>query len=324
MLRSILLGWLLAACHTPPAAPNPIEAGALRASVARAREDAIVVCGRRYAVDAPVRLWTEDPFYDAYSTVPRFSSEGPDGLRYHPGRKARSPELAGRVAREGWTLRNLREQVDLFVLHYDVAGTSESCFKILQDRRELSVHFLLDVDGTIYQTLDLREQAWHARQANPRSVGIEIANIGAYEPGKKSALDKWYVRDRGGVSLRLPETLGDGGVRSKGFIARPARHRRVRGTVHGVTYEQYDFTPQQYRSLVALTAALNEAFPNIELQIPRDGRGAIRSDALSASEFERYRGIIGHQHLTEAKRDPGPAFDWERFLSDAQRASARY
>ena len=34
---------------------------------------------------------------------------------------------------------------------------------------------MLDVDGTIYQTLDVKERAWHATTSNTRAVGIEIA-----------------------------------------------------------------------------------------------------------------------------------------------------
>jgi N-acetyl-anhydromuramyl-L-alanine amidase AmpD len=37
---------------------------------------------------------------------------------------------------------------------------------------------MLDLDGTIYQTLDLKERASHATIANSRSIGIEIANMG--------------------------------------------------------------------------------------------------------------------------------------------------
>ena len=47
---------------------------------------------------------------------------------------------------------------------------------------------MLDLDGTIYQTLDLKERAWHATTSNSRSVGIEIANIGAYPPTAKTPL----------------------------------------------------------------------------------------------------------------------------------------
>src|SRR5690606_13996805 len=64
------------------------------------------------------------------------------------------------------------------VIHYDAAGSSRRCFEILQ-KRGLSAHFLIDTDGTIYQTLDLKERAWHAGPANGRAVGIEIAHVGA-------------------------------------------------------------------------------------------------------------------------------------------------
>ena len=47
---------------------------------------------------------------------------------------------------------------------------------------------MLDLDGTIYQTLDLKEGAWHATDANGRSIGIEIANIGAFtDPESRTA-----------------------------------------------------------------------------------------------------------------------------------------
>ncbi len=40
------------------------------------------------------------------------------------------------------------------------------------------------------QTLDLKERAWHASTANTRSIGIEIANIGAYP--KTEPFKRWY------------------------------------------------------------------------------------------------------------------------------------
>src|SRR5262245_43453849 len=63
------------------------------------------------------------------------------------------PETFERVRGGGWDLDALRKVVDQFVIHYDVCGTSRACFRVLHDTRGLSVHFLLDVDGTIYQTL---------------------------------------------------------------------------------------------------------------------------------------------------------------------------
>ena len=93
-----------------------------------------------------------------------------------------------RVRGGGWDLPLLQRVVDQFVIHFDVCGTSRQCFKVLQDMRGLSVHFMLDLDGTIYQTLDLKERAWHATSSNSRSVGIEIANIGAYPARRQKPL----------------------------------------------------------------------------------------------------------------------------------------
>jgi hypothetical protein len=312
----------LGACRTPeppPAAP-----------LAARRQDEIVVCGRRIAIGSPVVLWTEPPRYDAYSTELRFPEdpprEPPAGLRYAPGRRvAAAPgesEIAA-IAGSPECFDELRERVDLFVLHYDVCGASRQCFKILHDRRRLSVHFLLDVDGTLYQTLDLAETAWHARQANPRSIGVEIAHIGAYRPGSESPLDTWYAEDGLGPFVRYPDWLGDGGVRTPGFVARPARPDRVRGAIHGVEYEQHDFTREQYDALVALAAALCETFPRLAPDAPRDEGGRVRADALSDEELASFHGILGHCHVTADKQDPGPAFDWEVFLERVRARMAR-
>ncbi len=338
--------------------------------------DEIVVCGERFPIGAPVVLWFEPRGYSAYETRPFLSQTsllekpaspasssqldsaeisdadadaGPLGLRYRPGRRANDPELAERVAGEGWTLGALREQIDLFVIHYDACGTSEACFRVLHDERQLSVHFLLDVDGTIYQTLDLVDEAWHARAANPRSIGVEIAHVGAYPPGEPSPADTWYAAERGpdadaeplpnqmgsvwestaadpavestGVRLVIPERWR-GRIRTPDFIGRPARPEPITGEIHGATYEQYDFTPEQYRSLARLSAALAQLFPRIDLEAPRAAGGRVRTDALTDEEELSFHGILGHYHLQTDKRDPGPAFDWERLLAEAQEPAA--
>src|SRR5262249_14797971 len=153
------------------------------------------------------------------------------------------------------------------VLHFDAAGTSRTCFKVLQDYRDLSVHFMLDLDGTVYQTLDLKERAWHATTSNDRSVGVEIANIGAYGTGGTNALSSWYRTNREGqVCITLPERFGDGGFRTPNFVGHPARNEPVIGVVQGEELVQFDYTPQQYEALMRLTAALCSIFPKIKCQ----------------------------------------------------------
>ena len=314
------LAVLLAACASQPATwvdverePQP-RAEAPPPPVARSAGDEIVVCGQRVSIGAPVVLWTDPGGYDAYSQELHFGGDvknPPEGLRYRPGREG----PWGRVTRDD-TPEELGRAVDQFVIHYDVCGTSRRCFEVLHDLRGLSVHFLLDLDGTLYQTLDLAETAWHARQANPRSIGIEIANIGAYPVGRPSPLDEWYVDDGRGLRIRLPESQAadNGGQRVADFRGRPVRPHRVRGRIQDQELEMVDLTPEQYLTLVRLTAALCDLFPQLEPEVPRDARGRVKTAVLPEAEYETFQGILGHYHVSANKTDPGPAFDWESFL----------
>lgn len=290
--------------------------------------DEIVACGQLFHTGTPVVLWLDPLGYDAYRVENRFrldsATSQPTEPRYGSWRRHVPPDVLQAVQNDGWSLSELQKHVDLFVLHYDAAGTSRQCFRILHDQRKLSVHFLLDLDGTIYQTLDLKERAWHAGHANDRSVGVEIANIGAYPLSDTTTLARWYRPDAAGRPvMTLPDWMGDPRIRTPGFVAVPARGEPVVGEIHGATYAQFDFTPQQYDALVKLTATLCRVLPRIRPEFPRDASGAVRRDALTPDEFESFHGILGHWHLTPQKIDPGPAFDWERLLDGVRRELRR-
>ena len=191
---------LVLACQAPALRPG---------DPAPRRGDEIVVCGERFHTGTPVVLWTDPGGYDAYRVEPRFesaeASAKADGkARYHTWRRGLPDDVRTRIERDGWRVADLAAHVRWFVVHYDVAGTARNCFRVLQDRRGLSVHFLLDVDGTLYQTLDLKERAWHAGDANDRSIGIEIAHIGAYPAPGHEALRTWYAHDERGPRVAFP------------------------------------------------------------------------------------------------------------------------
>jgi len=288
--------------------------------------DEIVVCGQLVHTGAPVVLWMDPGGYDAYRAECKFTPDqqrpskpvSDDPVRYSTFRRNLPEDVAERVRTEGWSLPLLQQHVDQFVLHYDACGTSRRCFEVLHDLRGLSVHFMLDLDGTIYQTLDVKERAWHAGTANDRSVGIEIANIGAY--GDMRTLDKWYARDAlGGVHVTLPESMTVSGIRTPDFVARPARNAVQVGEVNGGWLYQYDFTDAQYESLIKLTATLCRVLPRIKPDYPRDANGRLRTSELTAEEMAAFSGLLGHLHVTSGKVDPGPAFDWERLLTGTRR-----
>jgi N-acetylmuramoyl-L-alanine amidase len=301
-------------------------------SIAPRRGDEIVVAGKFVHTGAPVVTWMDPGGYDAYRVERRFSPiEDSDWDKSKaavkdlssPNRYNRrgglTPEAVERVRGGGWDLPTLQGVVDQFVLHYDVCGTSRQCFKVLQDLRGLSVHFMLDLDGTIYQTLDVKERAWHATTSNSRSVGIEIANMGAYSRRERSPLAEWYTNDGSGTRITIPARFGNGGIRTKDFVGHPARPEPVKGVVQGTELTQYDFTPQQYDSLAKLTAALCTVLPKIQCDYPRDAAGHLVTKKLPDNELNAYQGVLGHYHIQTNKTDPGPALQWDWLMTTARK-----
>ncbi len=295
------------------------------------RGDEIVVCGQLYHTTTRVVTWMDPGGYDAYRVDRRFSPEAPNGPltkpvvgapvakapgnasdrgapRYGLRTRGLSREQLERVRGVGWDLPTLQQVVNQFVIHFDARGTSRGCFEILHDRRGLSVHFMLDLDGTIYQTLDLKERAFHATKANDRSIGIEVANIGAYAIQGNNPLAQWYQPDKEGrIRLVLPGTTRTGDpVAAIAAGLYPARGEKVTGTIHGGELVQYDFTPQQYEALIRLTATLCTVLPKIRCDYPRDDKGTLFTRRLPNDEYEKYEGILGHYHVQDNKVEPGP------------------
>jgi N-acetyl-anhydromuramyl-L-alanine amidase AmpD len=320
----------LMGCQT---APRP---GAL----APRRGDEIVVAGQFVHTGTPVVLWMDPGGYDAYRVERRFGpieksdwetshaevAELKTPNRYNmrrgsrPGDVQLTDEEIERVRGGGWDLPTLQKVVDQFVIHFDVAGTSRQCFSVLQDHRGLSVQFMLDLDGTIYQTLDLKERAWQATIANSRSVGIEIANMGAYGNAEANALKQWYKHEPDGTTrITIPERIKVSGIRTKNWVGHPARSEPVTGEVQGRELTQYDFTPEQYAALTKLTATLCKVLPRIKCDYPKDANGKLITKTLPSEQYQNYHGVLGHYHVQTNKTDPGPAFQWERVIGGAQR-----
>jgi N-acetylmuramoyl-L-alanine amidase len=297
------------------------------------RGDEIVVCGQLIHTTAPVKLWTDPGGYDAYRLDHRFGPVAkrvrgedeplPKPLRWFATRGVElSPEQAEQVRGGGWDLPLLQEKVDQFVIHFDVCGSSKRCFEVLHDERGLSVQFMLDIDGTIYQTLDLKEGAWHATKANGRSIGIEIANVGTFKDKTQGLAARWYAPGPDGKTrLTLPDpklvpTL------AAGEVLRPIRDQPVTGVIQDEEYSQYDLTPQQYDSLIKLTATLCKTFPKIRCDYPKDDKGQLIPRKLPDDQYNRYNGVLGHYHVQLNKNDPGPAFQWDRVIDGAKKLMA--
>ena len=319
---SLLAAALLNGCRTLPTGSQLPRRG-----------DEIVVAGQLFHTGTRVVTWMDPGGYDAYRVERRFSPLAESSWeasrqaekslttpnRYNSRRGDLPDKKIEEVRGGGWDLPTLQTIVDQFVLHYDVCGVSKVCFNVLHDHRDLSVHFMLDVDGTIYQTLDLKERARHATIANDRSIGIEIANIGAYPPKEAKPLEEWYAPGPDGKTrLQIPARIGDPKILTPQFTGQPARNDVVEGLIQGQDLIQYDFTPQQYAALIRLTATLCTIFPRINCDYPRGPDGAVIPHKLSDTELVDYHGILGHYHIQTNKTDPGPALQWDRIIHGAR------
>jgi hypothetical protein len=164
---------------------------------------------------------------------------------------------------------------NIFVNHWDVCLSSESCVKVL-NRRGISVHFCIDNDGTIYQLLDTQHGAWHAgnTHGNKKGIGVEISN--AYYPKYQS----WYVKN--------------------GFGERPIQDH---GYVHGRTLDPFtDFYPVQIEALKALWKACHVGM-GIPLVCPTLPDGKLDTGANSLVAKGKFSGFVNHYNYTKKKID---------------------
>jgi hypothetical protein len=165
----------------------------------------------------------------------------------------------------------------MFVNHWDVCLSSESCAKVL-NKRGISVHFLIDNDGTIYQMLDTQHGAWHAGvgKINHKSIGVEISN--AYYTKYQS----WYEKN--------------------GFGPRPVVSN---AWVNGNKLKEHlDFYPVQIKAAQALWYACSSAY-----DIPLESIGSGDDNFKTSSKTEtsvssgKFKGIVSHYHITKRKID---------------------
>jgi len=94
---------------------------------------------------------------------------------------------------------NHNERRPNYVILHDTSNDNiERPLKTLTDpAREVSAHFLIGRDGTLYQLIDENRRAWHAGQSywggltdlNSASIGIELDNTGE-EPYAEPQMDR--------------------------------------------------------------------------------------------------------------------------------------
>ncbi|HEY4178169.1 MAG TPA: N-acetylmuramoyl-L-alanine amidase [Kofleriaceae bacterium] len=252
----------------------------------------VVIGGQRIHTDAPIVTWYESG-WDAQSKfcIPTLTNSNPHA-QCHATAGGEAP-YGGPTYSQRYSLRPalrrygekppldaIKAVIKQFVVHHDGCADSDMCFNVLHNERGLSCHFLLDWDGTIYQTIDLGLAAWHAAEWNTNSIGIEIANFGDAnaKPGRYEA--------------------------AKGRLG-PVRDR-VPIRINGHKILAYDFTKAQYDSFALLVRALQKILPNLPVDYPQSSPGVQSWDTLPQAASFGFAGYISHYHLITQKWDPGP------------------
>jgi hypothetical protein len=168
-----------------------------------------------------------------------------------------------------------KRRIRYFVNHWDVCLSATSCQSVL-NKRGASVHFLIDNDGTIYQTLDMQHAAWHAgsSRTNRPSVGVEISN--AYYTKYQDR----YVKN--------------------GFGERPIMED---AWVHGKKLDPFlGFYPAQIEAVKALWKAIHKA-TGIPYETPLNQFGSTSTKYEQDVAYGNFSGFVSHYHISKGKID---------------------
>lgn len=263
----------------------------------------LIIGGQAFPTDAPIVNFRDPPNWDASSTYCKPTKTDAGAMaRCKPGAGGQIPyALAGTYVRRYMTRPGLRTSkyqmgesapyeavkglIKQFVIHHDGCASADMCFNVLQNERGLSCHFLVDNDGTIYQTLDLALAGYHAGLWNSNSIGVELCNRGdaKKEPNYYKGKDK---------------------------IDREPRAAKI----NGHTFLAWNYTPMQYDAMTRLCRALLRLLPNLPADYPQSSPGIQSWDTIPTAASLKFAGYIGHYHLIPEKWDPG-YFDFKEFCS---------
>ncbi|RHZ81034.1 hypothetical protein Glove_126g16 [Diversispora epigaea] len=152
--------------------------------------------------------------------------------------------------------------INTIVLHWDVCESSRQCFQTLCSR-QFSTHLMIDTDGQVYQPLDIKYKAFHARNFNNRSISIQISN-----PVDVSRANSEIERNI--ITSRRPGT--------------------------NETFEHLDFTFEQKVRVIEVVETLCELFKRIPRRLPPLDNDGLISNAL----IPDFIGVCAHYNSSDS------------------------
>lgn len=189
------------------------------------------------------------------------------------------------------------QEKDLIVLHFTAGSSAASAvshWNSLAGQR-VGTAYVVDLDGTIYETFDPRGWAYHLgiKSAHGdvhdrRSIGIEIVNVGPLRRVGDAMC--WWPREW-----------------STRYCAVEATHAYREAKYRGES-AWANYTGEQYDALARLIPKLCREH-QIPMVLPPE---PLRGSSAPSGFFKEFRGIASHQNFRADKFDVGPAFDWGR------------
>lgn len=178
------------------------------------------------------------------------------------------------------------------VLHFTAGFSADSAITFWKSNKNgVSTPYIIDLDGTVYQTYDPRYWSYHlgipkvSHDNDKRAIAIEIVNIGP-------------LRLKEGKLYCWPNNFG------RVFCDESETGKYINSSYRGFDYYAR-FTDAQAVAIPELVSRTCDAF-SIARAIPGDDKRT----ACEVSWFSNYRGIASHQNFRADKFDIGPAFDW--------------
>lgn len=249
----------------------------------------IIVCGEKYDIGTKVVLWDEPNGLNGYDTTTYTRYEEDRGTG-----KTKKIIISGKrysirsLLHPNPSLPHLKKIINQFFLHHSGLYHSQTTYDVLHKQRGISVTFILDDNGVLYQTLDVKEKAWHGGANNSQSIGIEI--------------------DSRASANRFPDAYDP--YHQKKHNVAPRKIRK--DNVQGMWVDGFEYNDKQYNTLIRLGIVLVEIFPEIAkgFDFPREN-GTIIKSVLNRPK--QHSGFICHYNTNKSKWDP-VSFDHSRFL----------
>jgi len=258
------------------------------------KDNSIVVNGNRYDIGIPVLKWDDPGGFNGYDTS-KVVVEEQDRRTGKIKKKVIKGKRYGGLL--GVNMPGGVHGVKKIMQHHTGGFTASSCFNTLHNMRNLSVQFITDDWGRVYQTLDAIIRAWHGGDLCGQAIGIENVLYPDFEENPYAYSKK--RRDKFDLNV----------------------HTSGEQYIQGRKREVYNLPKVQVDSLIVLTAGIWAAVSNekgplylSEGNLPvfiRDSFGEIVMDY--SPSVKNHVGQILHANSSKMKWDMVGVSDMKKF-----------